>query len=274
MSFSKTSNSGLDGVVGRGLPNRGFTCYLGSAFHAIIPFTQLGLFLVQHYNNNREVYNLGENDLLRKFIKLIRKLGNKEIDVNVWTQLVDEFFSSFFGSSLSKDTFKRFEYHDPSEFLCRFFEFVDKCLVQIEIRKLDVMGGRNLYEALKTCEERFSIVSSSFKSVVKRSTTCCGDPCHQLIEFETRMQLSLPIEGCQKLEDCLDKFFSVECTEDRRFCDICNAPRRKKIVYSVDSLSDNLIINLNRIKVNFRIFNSLNNKLNHFSFVVFRKFAY
>lgn len=257
MSFSNQrqfiKNSAKRTFSGRGLPNRGFTCYLGSALQCLYTAHEILNFLIEHCQKNQVAYdNNNDYKLLRSYIRMIETNleesdSNKSLSIS--NNLIDDFFKAFFSSSFSKNEFKRYQYHDPSEFLCGFINYIDKCLIEIEIRKSNSTNEINLYEVYQKYEKRCSLLKNSFQIQIKQNRSCTMDFSHRTFTIESSLQLSVPIESCFSIEQCLESFFSTEVSDERIFCEDCEQYRYLNINYSIESLSDNIIISLNRIKV-------------------------
>ncbi|CAF1096137.1 unnamed protein product, partial [Brachionus calyciflorus] len=211
----------------RGLPNQGLTCYLNSAF----------LLRVQN------------EKLFIDFAQMIKscylKRDSEETNFEFY---VKEFFSTFFTSELSRLPYRANRQHDPNEFLVDFFKYIDNCITKIECSKSSMNDSKI---QIVSSNNQFRFLENSFQLIISRSTICAYDKSHgKTNQLDKLMQLFLSIESSDILTKSLDENFSSSITEDTIYCDFCKKKQKMAISYKIDTLNDNLVITLNRMKLN------------------------
>ncbi|CAF0812519.1 unnamed protein product [Brachionus calyciflorus] len=229
----------------RGIPNQGLTCYLASAIVGLCSLNDFLEFLINYSHEKHGLMNKEKHNLFFRFVQLAESFSSKSNN----EYQVQKFFDAFFSSSLSMVIYKRYHFHDSSEFIIDFLCYLDECLNDFHIRHSDplkILSNENNY---KLKSDTHSLIKNSFKLSIKRSQICTLDKTHSKSETDTLMQIFLFIENFETIEQCLDNYFSSTQIDQKINCVHCNEFRKIQICYKLELLSDNLMITFNRKKV-------------------------
>lgn len=238
-----------------GLPNNGNLCYMNTALQTI--FCIYGdLFISGKCKKNEKV-----NKFLKRFTYLVDVIENRD---GKWSKKYVNKYLQYFLKHLEKvDKFKRFmtyRQEDSYDFLVEILDLLSSYLqyeVSIDIslkineKDLDDIDKSRLvyYKYIQENLKYTSEIEDSIRGYFKASLICQHSDCLNKCEkFESFLTLSLPIEGFNKLEECLQNYVKpILLDEENQWC--CNKCNRKSSAekkLSIWNTSDYLIISYKR----------------------------
>ncbi|CAF0812655.1 unnamed protein product [Brachionus calyciflorus] len=227
----------------RGIPNQGLTCYLASAIVSLCSLDDFLEFLIDFAKKNQSVSNNEKYNLFFRFVKLVESWKVSSISESTFEFQIQNFFDAFFSSYLSMSIYKRYHFHDASEFLIDFLCYLDESFIEVKRIHRDIQNS-----FINENNHEFYSIKNSFKISIKRRQICTLDNTHSKSETDTLMQIFLYIEDFETIEQCLDNYFSSTLIDQKLNCVHCNQFRKIQVAYKLESLSDNLIITFNRKK--------------------------
>ena len=238
--------------VFRCIKNYGSTCYLGSILQCLNVYDNILREMVIHMNKNNWFYCLNACKLFKNYCELFYNGFNTATCTrsNQYIKVLDEFFKEFFKTKFFNNRFTQGQQHDTYEFLLKFFEYIDLCVVDVELIKRGLGVNDNLREIYKDLMVNHNIIQKLFKCELTRVLTC--RKLHSKRDLEYSFTYELPINNsCHTLNDCLDLFFAKEYIEDLVECEECGKRTQFDSQYFIKTTKDNLILYIKRFEVDW-----------------------
>lgn len=236
-----------------GLPNKGNTCFINSAVQTIS-----GIFSDFFINGE---YKISEELFVSNFAHLIAAVENKN---GMWDKKhINLHLQYFFKFIRNMDNFKRFSKNgqaDSYEFLLELLDSLStylqykisiKISIKIDEEKLDERDKSKLsyYRYLKETVKSTSIIEEKLQGIYKASIKCGYDDCNNISDkFEPFLCLSLPIEGFDTLQECLENYVKpITLDENNKwYCSNCNRKSQATKKLSIWNTSEYLFISYKR----------------------------
>lgn len=236
--------------VGRPISNLINTCYIGSIIQCLNPFDQMLKKIIEHKFQHESVYIEKDYQLLKSYVEFLYNGLNKRINQKpkIYRTLQFTFFDKLFDSEL-RYFFRQFEQNDAHEFLIQFIEYVDNCIIEIEIGKRGLRPNEQLSNIHDTYSKTHNLMSKNFVFNTLQLMECNQSSFHEKRIESTNICLQLPVRIDSKtIEDCLQNYFDTESIENIN-CNQCNCQQTFKSKLSICKINQNLIVMLNRFKV-------------------------
>ncbi|RNA17245.1 ubiquitin carboxyl-terminal hydrolase 8 isoform X1, partial [Brachionus plicatilis] len=206
--------------------------------------------LVEHKFRNQSVYAQKDYQLAESYANLVYLGLNqaKKSKKNEFIQLVHSFFDKLYESELNI-YFEQFEQGDAHEFLIQFVEYIDKCVVEIEIAKRGLRPNEDLKSVFEQYKEAHNLMSNSFMFKTLQKMTCSRNVFHQKQIQASQFCLQVPINAnCRKIEDCVELCFQNELINNTN-CSQCNSNQKFNCQSKIQTTNENLIIMIKRFKI-------------------------
>ena len=246
-------------ITPNGLPNKGNTCYINTALQTIIDILS-DIFTSGKYNINTSA-NENIVDFVYNFAFLTASVENND---GRWTKLhVNLYLQNIFNYLEGLDNFKRFiKFHqaDSYEFLAELIDLLSSYLqykvkidisINVDEKELDEFDKVRLiyYKHVKENLKNTSIFEERLRGYFRASITCGYGECNNRSEkFEPFLTLSLPIEGMDTLEECLEHYVKPIKLDEKNqwYCDKCKRKSQAEKKLSIWNTGEYVIISYKR----------------------------
>lgn len=243
---SFTSRSFLN----RGLSlNQRKRSFMTAALHCLSSCREPLINLISYRIRNQAICeSCGEYEVMYKYAVLVGNLFTNLLDNEEYANVANSFYHAIkFNSNFSEFFLNNEEEYDANLFMCNFINYIDDCVTEIEIIKNSMFGtleNKQLFEeAYLKYFRNENVMKRAFAVRYEDVNTCENDPSHEFKNVRPRYQLSLPIEGCETLEECFNHRVIMECRE-------CGEKEVEfKLEYRTTKTSPYLIIQLERFQV-------------------------
>jgi ubiquitin C-terminal hydrolase len=246
-------------VYPNGIHNIGNTCFMNTAFQTIVQV--FGDFFIKGEYNKKLSKNEEITEFMKNFAHFIASIQNEN---RRWGNEHVSFYLKNVINYISRlKDFKRFiNYNqaDSYEFLASILDILSeyfKYKISIEInvkvdeKDLDEKDKTRLifYKYLQNGLKYTSIFDEKLRGYFRASITCSYDNCNYSSEkFEPFITLSLPIDGKDTLEDCLEEYVKPYTLDNKNqwMCDKCKRKSQAVKKLSIWNTSDYIIISYKR----------------------------
>jgi ubiquitin C-terminal hydrolase len=242
-----------------GIPNKGNTCYMNAAFQTIIDISS-DIFISGEYNKK-----VSADENIKKFVSNFAHLSASVENIDGrWSKThVNLYLQDIFNYLGGLDNFKRFiKYRqaDSYEFLAEFIDLLSSYLrykisidisVNVDEKDLDKIDKIRLvyYNHLKLNLKYTSVFEERLRGYFRASITCGYEECKNRSEkFEPFLTLSLPIEGMDTLEECLENYVKPITLDENNqwYCDKCKRKSQAEKKLSIWNTGEYVIISYKR----------------------------
>jgi ubiquitin carboxyl-terminal hydrolase 8 len=243
-----------------GISNIGNSCYMNAAFQTIVHI--FGDFFIKGEYNKKLSQNQYITDFVKDFAHLMAAIQN---DNGKWKKDHVSFYLRNIIKYLSKiKDFNKFTKYkkqcDSHDFLISILDILSEYLkskisieiyVKVDEKDLDEKDKIRLifYKYLQSGLKHNSIFDERLRGYFRASITCAYEDCNYSSEkFEPFFTLSLPIDGKDTLEECLEEYVKpyILDAENQWMCNKCKRKSQAIKKFSIWNTSDYIIISYKR----------------------------